>query len=183
MYDRVVKRIDMKQTKVRIIMERLSARFVTTSPPSNYIKAMRLKDITLYWVEYDQEDTERILAESDEYFVSVFSSHYYENDVHREVKRGKGYGEFTIRQMASSFSPCYSTSEPQVDILVSGKAFAGVVIPIKEENGSTWSSYSQEWFVIHYIDGTIEGKNRSERYVSTEDNTSNDIRSYYLHKK
>ncbi len=85
--------------------------------------------------------------------------------------------------MASSFSPCYSTSEPQVDILVAGKSFAGVVIKMREENGSTWSSYSQEWFVIHYTDGSVEGKNRSEKYVCTEDNTSEHIKSYYLHKK
>ena len=164
-------------------MEQLNARFVTTSNPGNYVKALRLKDITLYWVEYGEEDTKRILAESDEYFVSVFSSHYYENDVHGEVKKGEGFGEFEIKKMASSFSPCYSTSEPQVDILVSGKSFAGVVIPMKEENGSTWSSCSQEWFVIHYIDGSVEGKNRSEKYVCTEDNTSEYIKSYYLHKK
>lgn len=164
-------------------MERLSARFVTTSRPSNYVEAMRLKGITLYWVEYDQEDTERILAESDEYFVSVFSSHFYENDVHGEVKKGEGYGEFTIKQMASSFSPCYATSEPQVDILVMGKSFAGVVIQMREESGSTWSSNREKWFVIHYIDGSIEGKNRSESCVYTEDNTSEDVRSYYLHKK
>ena len=164
-------------------MERLNARFVTTSKPSNYVKARQLKDITLYWVEYEEEDTERILAESDEYFVSIFSSHFYENDVYGEVKKGEGYGEFSIKKMASSFSPCYSTSEPQVDILVAGKSFAGVVIPMKNENGSTWSSYSEEWFVIHYADGSIEGKNRSEKYVCTEDNTSGSIKSYYLHKK
>jgi hypothetical protein len=164
-------------------MERLNARFVTTSRPSNYVKALQLKDITLYWVEYGEEDTKRILAESDEYFVSVFSSHYYENDVHGEVKKGEGYGEFEIKKMASSFSPCYSTNEPQVDILVAGKSFAGVVIQMKEENGSTWSSYRQEWFVIHYLDGSVEGKNRSEKYVCTEDNTSESIKSYYLHKK
>ena len=164
-------------------MERLSARFVTTSRPSNYVEAFRLKDVTLYWVEYDEEDTKRILAESDEYFVSVFSSHYYENDVYGEKKKGEGYGEFAIKKMASSFSPCYSTNEPQVDILVVGKSFAGVVIQMKEESGSTWSSYRQEWFVIHYTDGSVEGKNRSENYVCTEDNTSEQIESYYLHKK
>ena len=164
-------------------MERLNARFVTTSQPSKYVKSFKLKDITLYWVEYEEEDAKRILAESDEYFVSIFSSYYYENDVHGEVKRGEGYGEFVIKEMASSFSPCYTTSEPQVDILVSGKSFAGVVIKMKDENGSTWSSYSQEWFVIHYTDGSVEGKNRSEKYVCTEDNTSEDIESYYLHKK
>ncbi len=164
-------------------MEQLNARFVTTSQPSSYVKALRLKDITLYWVEYEEEDAKRILAESDEYFVSIFSSYYYENDVYGEVKKGEGYGEFAIKKMASSFSPCYSTSEPQVDILVSGKSFAGVVIQMREECGSTWSSYSQEWFVIHYADGSVEGKNRSEKYVCTEDNTSEQIKSYYLHKK
>lgn len=164
-------------------MERLNARFVTISRPSNYVESLRLKDITLYRVEYGEEDTKRILAESDEYFVSVFSSYYYENDVHGEVKKGEGYGEFTIKKMASSFSPCYSTSEPQVDILVAGKSFAGVVIQMREENGSTWSSYMDEWFVIHYADGSVEGKNRSETYVCTEDNTSESTKSYYLHKK
>ena len=164
-------------------MERLTARFVTTSKPSNYVKALQLNGITLYWVEYDEEDTKRILAESDEYFVSIFSSYHYENDVHGEVKKGEGYGEFAIKKMASSFSPCYSTNEPQVDILVAGKSFAGVVIQMREENGSTWSSYRQEWFVIHYTDGSVEGKNRSENYVCTEDNTSENIESYYLHKK
>ena len=164
-------------------MEQLNARFVTISKPSKYVEALKLKDVTLYWVEYEEEDTKRILAESDEYFVSVFSSHYYENDVYGEVKKGEGYGEFAIKKMASSFSPCYSTSEPQLDILVAGKSFAGVVIQMREENGSTWSSYSQKWFVIHYTDGSIEGKNRSEKYVCTEDNTSEDIKSYYLHKK
>ena len=164
-------------------MERLNARFVTTSRPSNYVKSLQLNGVTLYWVEYDEEDAKRILAESDEYFVSVFSSHFYENDVYNEKKKGEGYGEFAIKKMASSFSPCYSTSEPQVDILVVGKSFAGVVIQMREENGSTWSSYSQKWFVIHYTDGSIEGKNRSEKYVCTEDNTSETINSYYLHKK
>ena len=164
-------------------MERLNARFVTTSQPNNYVRSLRKGDITLYVVEYGEEDTKRILAESDEYFVSVFSSHYYENDTRGDVKRGEGYGEFEIKKMASAFSPCYCTSEPQVDILVSGKSFAGVVIPMCEENGSTWSSYRKEWFVIHYLDGTIEGKNRSERYVCTEDNTSDDVKFYYLHKK
>ena len=164
-------------------MERLNARFVTTSRPSNYVKAFQLKDITLYWVEYDEEDTKRILAESDEYFVSIFSSYYHENDIYGEKKKGEGYGEFAIKKMASSFSPCYSTNEPQVDILVVGKSFAGVVIQMREENGSPWSSYRQEWFVIHYTDGSIEGKNRSEKYVYTEDNTSENIKSYYLHKK
>ena len=164
-------------------MERLNARFVTTSRPSKYVKAFQLKDITLYWVEYDEEDTKRILAESDEYFVSIFSSYYHENDIYGEKKKGEGYGEFTIKKMASSFSPCYSTSEPQVDILVVGKSFAGVVIKMSEESGSTWSSRRQEWFVIHYTDGSVEGKNRSEKYVCTEDNTSEDITSYYLHKK
>lgn len=164
-------------------MERLNARFVTISRPSNYVKSLRLKDITLYWVEYGEEDTKRILAESDEYFVSVFSSHYYENDVYGKVKKGEGYGEFTIKKMASSFSPCYSTSEPQVDILVAGKSFAGVVIQMSEKNGSTWSSYMDEWFVIHYADGSVEGKNRSETNVYTEDNTSESTKSYYLHKK
>jgi hypothetical protein len=86
-------------------MEKLNARFVTTSRPSNYVKALQLNDITLYWVEYEEEDTKRILAESDEYFVSVFSSHYYENDVYGEVKKGEGYGEFAIKKMASSFFP------------------------------------------------------------------------------
>lgn len=164
-------------------MERLNARFVTTSQPDKYVKALRLKDITLYWVEYDEEDANRILAESDKYFVSIFSSYFYENDVYGEVKKGEGYGEFAIKKMASSFSPCYSTSEPQVDILVSGKSFAGVVIKMSEESGSTWSSYKQEWFVIHYTDGSVEGKNRSEKCVYTEDNTTEDINSYYLHKK
>ncbi len=164
-------------------MERLNARFVTLSRPSNYVKAIQLKDITLYWVEYDEETTKRILAESDEYFVSIFSSYYHENDVYGEVKKGAGYGEFAIKKMASSFSPCYSTSEPQVDILVAGKSFAGVVIKMSEDSGSTWSSYSQEWFVIHYTDGSVEGKNRSEKYVYTEDNSSEDVKSYYLHKK
>ncbi len=164
-------------------MERLNARFVTISQPSNFVKALKLKDITLYWVEYDEETTKRILAESDEYFVSIFSSYYHENDVYGEVKKGEGYGEFAIKKMASSFSPCYSTSEPQVDILVAGKSFAGVVIKMSEENGSSWSSYKQEWFVIHYLDGSVEGKNRSERNVYTEDNSSEDITSYYLHKK
>lgn len=164
-------------------MERLNSRFVTTSQPDKYVKALRLKDITLYWVEYDEEDANRILAESDEYFVSIFSSYFYENDVYGEVKKGEGYGEFAIKKMASSFSPCYSTNEPQVDILVSGKSFAGVVIKMSEESGSTWSSYKQEWFVIHYTDGSVEGKNRSEKCVYTEDNTTEDINSYYLHKK
>ena len=85
--------------------------------------------------------------------------------------------------MASAFSPCYSTSEPQVDILVAGKSFAGVVIKMRESGGSTWSSYCREWFVFHYTDGTVEGKNRSENCVYTEDNTSEDVKSYYLHKK
>jgi len=164
-------------------MEQLNARFVTTSMPSKYVEAKKLKDVTLYRVEYGEEDTKRILAESDEYFVSIFSSYYYENDVYGEVKKGDGYGEFAIKKMASSFSPCYSTSEPQVDILVVGKSFAGVVIKMSEESGSTWSSCRQEWFVIHYTDGSVEGKNRSEKYVYTEDNTSEDIKSYYLHKK
>lgn len=164
-------------------MEQLNARFVTISQPSNFVKALKLKDITLYWVEYDEEATKRILAESDEYFVSIFRSYYHENDVYGEVKKGEGYGEFAIKKMASSFSPCYSTSEPQVDILVAGRSFAGVVIKMSEENGSTWSSYKQEWFVIHYLDGSVEGKNRSERNVYTEDNSSEDIKSYYLHKK
>ena len=105
-------------------MERLTARFVTTSKPSNYVEAIQLNGITLYRVEYGKEDTERILAESDEYFLSIFSSHYHENDVYGDVKKGEGYGEFVIKKMASAFSPCYSTGEPQVDILVAGKAFS-----------------------------------------------------------
>ena len=164
-------------------MERLTARFVTTSRPSNYVKSLQLNGITLYRVEYGEEDTKRILAESDEYFVSIFSSYHYENDVYGDVKKGEGYGEFEIKKMASSFSPCYSTSEPQVDILVVNKSFAGVVIHMREEIGSTWSSYRQEWFVIHYTDGSVEGKNRSVNYTCTEDNTSESIESYYLHKK
>ena len=164
-------------------MEKLTARFVTTSKPSNYVKSLQKDGITLYWVEYNQEDTKRILDESDEYFVSIFSSHYYENDVYGDVKKGENYGEFAIKKMASAFSPCYSTNEPQVDILVIGKSFAGVVIKMRESGGSTWTSYDREWFVIHYTDGTIEGKNRSENYVYTEDNTSESIKSYYLHKK
>ena len=164
-------------------MEKLTARFVTTVKPSNFVKSFKLNDITLYWGEYGEEDANRILSESDEYFVSIFSSHFYENDVYGEVKSGEGYGEFAIRKMASAFSPCYSTNEPQVDILVTGKSFAGVVIKMRESGGSTWSSYSNEWFVIHYLDGNIEGKNRSESCVYTEDNTSEKIESYYLHKK
>ena len=164
-------------------MERLNARFVTTSQPSSYVKALKLKGITLYWVEYGEEDTKRILAEADEYFVSIFSSYHYENDVYGKVEKGEGYGEFAIRKMASSFSPCYSTNEPQLDILVAGKSFAGVVIQMKEECSSTWSSSREKWFVIHYTDGSVEGKNRSENFVYTEDNTSETIKSYYLHKK
>ena len=164
-------------------MEKLTARFVTTLKPDSYVEALRLNGITLYRVEYSEEDTKRILAESDEYFVSIFSSHYYENDVHSTVKKGEGYGEFAIKKMASAFSPCYSTSEPQVDILVTGKSFAGIVIKMRESGGSTWSSYSREWFVFHYTDGTVEGKNRSESCVYTEDNTSEDVKSYYLCKK
>ena len=164
-------------------MEQLTARFVTTAKPNNYIESLQLNGITLYRVEYGEEDTERILAESDEYFVSIFSSYYYENDVHGDVKKGERYGEFVIKKMASAFSPCYSTNEPQVDILVVGKSFAGVVIKMCESGGSTWSSYSREWFVIHYTDGSVEGQNRSEHCVYTEDNTSEDTKSYYLHKK
>ena len=164
-------------------MEKLTARFVTTLKPDSYVESLRLNGITLYRVEYSEEDTKRILAESDEYFVSIFSSRYYENDVHGTVKKGEGYGEFAIKKMASAFSPCYSTSEPQVDILVTGKSFAGVVIKMRESGGSTWSSYSREWFVFHYTDGTVEGKNRSESCVYTEDNTSEDVKSYYLCKK
>ena len=164
-------------------MEKLTARFVTTSKPDNYVKALQLNGITLYWVEYGEEDTKRILAESDEYFVSIFSSYFYENNVYGDVKKGEGYGEFAIRKMASAFSPCYSTSEPQVDILVAGRSFAGAVIRMRESGGSTWSSYSREWFVIHYTDGSVEGKNRSENCVYTEDNTREDVKSYYLHKK
>ena len=164
-------------------MEQLTARFVTTAKPNNYVESLQLNGITLYRVEYGKEDTERILAESDEYFISIFSSYYYENDVHGDVKKGERYGEFAIKKMASAFSPCYSTSEPQVDILVAGRSFAGVVIKMCESGGSTWSSYRREWFVIHYTDGSVEGKNRSESCVYTEDNTSEDIKSYYLHKK
>ena len=164
-------------------MERLTARFVTTSKPTNYVKTLKLNDITLYWVEYGEEDAKRILAESDQYFVSIFNSYFYENDVRGDVKKGEGYGEFEIKEMASAFSPCYSTNEPQVDILVSGKSFAGVVIMMRESGGSTWTSYRREWFVIHYTDGTVEGKNRSENCVYTEDNTSEDVKSYYLYKK
>ena len=164
-------------------MERLTARFLTASKPEKYVKSVQLDGVTLYWVEYGEEDTKRILAESDEYFVSVFSSHFYENDVHGDVKRGEGWGEFEIKKMASVFSPCYSTSEPQVDILVAGKAFAGVVITMRESGGSTWSSYSREWFVFHYTDGSLEGRNRSESAVYTEDNSSEVVKSYYLHKK
>ena len=164
-------------------MERLTARFLMASKPSDYVKSIQLNGVTLYWVEYGEEDTKRILAESDEYFVSIFSSYFYENDVHGDVKKGEGYGEFEIKKMASTFSPCYSTSEPQVDILVAGKSFAGVVITMRESGGSTWSSYSREWFVFHYADGSVEGKNRSENFVYTEDNTRETIKSYYLHKK
>ena len=164
-------------------MEQLTARFVTTLKPSNYIKSLQLNGVTLYWVEYGEEDTKRILAESDEYFVSVFSSYHYEKGVYGEVKKGEGHGEFAIKKMASAFSPCYSTNEPQVDILVVGKSFAGVVIKMRESGGSTWSSYSREWFVFHYADGSVEGKNRSENFVYTEDNTRETIKSYYLHKK
>ena len=164
-------------------MERLTARFVTTSKPSNYVESLRLDGITLYRVEYGEEDTQRILAESDEYFVSIFNSYHYENDIYGTVKKGEGYGEFAIKKMASAFSPCYSTDEPQVDILVAGKSFAGAVVKMSESGGSTWSSYRREWFVIHYTDGSVEGKNRSESSVYTEDNSSEDVRSYYLHKK
>ena len=164
-------------------MERLTARFVTTSKPTNYVKSLQLNGITLYWVEYDEEDAERILAESDEYFVSIFSSYRHENDVYGEVRKGEGYGEFAIRKMASVFSPCYSTNEPQTDILVAGKSFVGVVIKMSESGGSSWSSYCREWFVFHYTDGSVEGKNRSEKAVYTEDNSSEDIKSYYLYKK
>ena len=164
-------------------MEQLSARFVTTAKPNNYVESLQLNGITLYRVEYGEEDTKRILAESDEYFVSIFNSYYYENDVRGDVKKGDRYGEFAIKKMASAFSPCYSTSEPQVDILVVGKSFAGVVIKMRESGGSTWSSYCREWFVFHYTDGSVEGKNRSENCVYTEDNTSESVKSYYLHKK
>lgn len=164
-------------------MEKLSARFVTTVKPDKYVKSIQHNGVTIYQVEYDEEVAEKILAQADEYFLSKFSSYYYENDVYGEVKKGEGFGGFEIKKLISAFSGMYSTDEPQADILVSGREFAGVVVLMRESGGSTWTSYSNEWFVIHYTDGSIEGVNRSESVVDTEDTSSSDIKSYYLIKK
>ncbi len=163
--------------------DKLRGRFVTTSKPSNYINCMRRNDITIYQVEYDEETTKKILSQAEKYFLSKFSSYYYENDVNGEKKKGECYGGFELNNLISAFSNSYYTDEPQADILVSGREFAGVVVLMQESGGSSWESYNNEWFVIHYLDGSIEGKNRSESATYTEDNSSEDSVSYYLIKK
>ena len=86
-------------------MEKLTARFVTTLKPDSYVESLRLNGITLYRVEYGEEDTKRILAESDEYFVSIFSSHYYENDVHGTVKKEKATANLQSKKWQAPFLP------------------------------------------------------------------------------
>ena len=164
-------------------MEKLSARFVTLSNPGNFINKITLKDITLYQVEFSEEISKKILDESDKYFVSVFNSYYYENDIHGDINKGKKFGEFEIKSLISSFSSCYSTSEPQVDILVSGQEFVGVVVLMRSQSASTWTNNTDKWFVIHYTDGSVVGVNRAEVAIYTEDNSTEDIKKYYLIKK
>lgn len=164
-------------------MEKKYARFVTLSNPGNYKRKMTLNDITIYEVEFDEITSENILKQTDEYFLSSFSSSFYENDVYGDVRRHEGFGGFEIRKLVSSFSSMYSTDAPRADILVSGKEFVGVVVYMRELHGSTWTSYTKDWFVIHYTDGSIIGVNRSEDAVYTEDTSKEDTKSYYLIKR
>lgn len=164
-------------------MDKLTARFVTTAKPAEYVKSMRLHDITLYQINLSEDVAQRVIEKADEYFVSVFNSYYYENDERGDVKKGELFGGFEIKNLLSAFSLSYYTDEPQVDILVDGGEFAGVVVLMRERSGSTWTTRYDDWFVIHRLDGTVEGKNRAENVVTTESNSKEDIKHYYLVKK
>ena len=164
-------------------MEKTYARFVTLSNPGNFIKKITLGGITLYQVEFKEEITNNIYEQSEQYFLSSHDSYYYENDIRGDIKKGELLGGFEIRKLISSFSGVYSTNEPQVDILVSGQEFVGVVVLMREQNASTWTNNTREWFVIHYTDGSIIGVNKAEISIYTEDNSTDEVKSYWLIKK
>ena len=54
---------------------------------------------------------------------------------------------------------------------------------MREQNASTWTNNTREWFVIHYTDGNIIGVNKAEISIYTEDNSTEEVKSYWLIKK
>jgi hypothetical protein len=164
-------------------MEKIKARFVTLSNPGNYVKRKTLEYVTIYQVEFPEEVAKKIYEQSEQYFLSVFNSYFYENDVHGEARKGEMFGGNEIKDLISSFSPVYSTDKPQADILVSGEEFIGVVVLMRSQSGSTWRDDRREWFVIHHKDGTIQGVNKAEIAIYTEDVSKEETNSYYLIKK
>ena len=84
--------------------------------------------------------------------------------------------------MLSISSPVYSTSEPQLDILIVDGEFAGVVIKVTQTSQSTWSSDKETFYCILYKDGTKAGNNKGYFSSSLEDSSSDNEWEYYLHK-
>ena len=76
----------------------------------------------------------------------------------------------------------YCTDEPQVDCLIIGGQFVGVVVLIKKVGGNGWSNYAQTNYAVLYTDGRIVGDNTSSYNYSGESSSRDDETTYYLHK-
>ncbi len=85
--------------------------------------------------------------------------------------------------MTSRSSGVYSTDDVIGDILVENGHFAGVVLQVREQGGSAWTSYDTKNNTILYTDGRVVGKAQSSYSFSGPSSSKDTTDTYTLIKK
>lgn len=164
-------------------MEKTYARFLSpVSKVDNSKTVIYVGGLSLQYVEYDEETTKRLLLEASKYEVCNYIVYSHENDVYNTSEKSENRYGVEVPKLASISSMVYSTDEPQVDCLVIGGQFVGVVVYVEEVGGNGWNNYRNYNYAILYTDGTIVGNNTASYCYSGEDSSRDDSRTYTLHK-
>lgn len=164
-------------------MEKVYARFLTpvikTDPNKTVI---RVGGLSLQYVEYDENTTKRLIEEASCYEVCNHNYYFHEDDVYNTSNKSTSRHGVLVPRLASISSMVYSTNEPQVDCLIINEQFAGVVVYVEQKGGNGWNNYSNYNYAILSIDGKVVGNNTATYSYYGEDSSTEDTRTYTLHK-
>ncbi len=106
-----------------------------------------------------------------------------EDDDYDRKYTGTSTKDVPLAEMTSRSSGAYSTDDVIGDILVENGHFAGVVLQVREQGGSAWTSYDRKNNTILYTDGRVVGKAQSSYSYSGSSSSKDTTDTYTLIKK
>lgn len=142
-----------------------------------------LQERKYVYLNPDTATEEALRAETEGWYIHDECDYCYEDDDYNDKTEGHSVKDVPVAAMTSRSSSWRSSSDVIGDILVEGGHFVGVVLEVKEQGGSAWTSYDRKNDTILYTDGRVIGKPESFYSFSGPSSSKDTTDTYTLIKK